>query len=88
VARRPAVPVEGPINGAIGAFGTLLSRFGLGLIPAVEEALHAVGQGRLTALARTIESSGRLNELLAFPVESVFEQLHPDLGQIVDRSHN
>jgi tRNA(Arg) A34 adenosine deaminase TadA len=83
VATRPPVPIDGPSAGAIGAFGTLLSRFGPGLIPAVEEALHAAGQGPLTMLAKTIESSGRLGELLEQPVESVFVDVHPDLTDVL-----
>jgi tRNA(Arg) A34 adenosine deaminase TadA len=79
VARREAVPIDGPITGPVGAFGTVLSRFGLGLIPEVEDALRLAGHGGTVDLARRIEADGTLAELVAQPVDAAFIRLFDDL---------
>jgi len=79
VARREAVPIDGPLNGPVGAFGTVLSRFGLGMIPEVEGALRLIGHGGTVDLARRIEADGTLAELVEQPVEGAFTRLFDDL---------
>ena len=55
VSRRPAIPVEGPRTDEIGVFGTLISRFGLGLVPTVEGGLREAGQGPIVDLAQRLD---------------------------------
>ena len=82
VARRQPVPIEGPLPGEVAIFAVLLSRFGLGLIPSVEAALRAAGQGRIIELARELETSGRLRALTNGTVEDAFVALVPDLMRL------
>lgn len=84
VARREPVPIEGPRIDEIGVFGTLVSRFGPGLIPRVEDALRSAEQGPTCDLARSIEAENRLEELVKLPVNRALEVLWPDLRRIVD----
>jgi tRNA(adenine34) deaminase len=77
--RRPPVPVVGPRRDELGVFGTLISRFGLGLIPAVEEALREQGEGPIIELAMRLERSGELRSLMSQPVEVAFATLWPEL---------
>lgn len=79
IARREPVPIVGPLPGPVGAFGTVLSRFGLGMIPDVENALRRIGHGQTVDLAQRIEADGTLDELLTLPVDSVFAELFDDL---------
>lgn len=79
LARRAPVPVEGPMQDEVGVFATLLSRFGLGLIPSVEEALRQAGQGGIIDLTRHLEGTGRLKSLYRLDVERAFSELWPDL---------
>lgn len=81
VARRPPVLVDDHIGGEVGVFGTLISRFGLGLIPTVEEGLRACGQAGIVDLARALES-GPLAKLRRLPVEAVLAELWPDLNAL------
>lgn len=80
--RRPPVPMEGPRGDQIGAFGTLISRFGLGLVPAVEDGLRALGDGSSVDLAQQIQDSGRLDDLLARPVEEAMAELWAELSRL------
>jgi len=79
VARREAVPIDGPLAGPVGTFGTVLSRFGLGMIPEIEDALRHLGHGGTADLARRLEADGTLAELVDQPVEAAFTQLFDDL---------
>lgn len=79
LARRAPVPIEGPMPDEVGIFATLLSRFGLGLIPVVEEALREAGQGGIIDLTRNLETTGRLASLCERDVEHAFTELWPDL---------
>jgi tRNA(Arg) A34 adenosine deaminase TadA len=80
--RREAVPIEGPRTDEVAVFGTLISRFGLGLIPAVDEALRAAGQGPINDLAAALETDGRLADLTRGSVADAFAQLWPDLQNL------
>lgn len=82
VGRRPPVPVQGPMSGPVGSFATLLSRFGLGLIPEVEDGLRTVGHGAIIDLARQIERDGRLQRMSNQPVETVLADLYDDLREV------
>jgi tRNA(Arg) A34 adenosine deaminase TadA len=79
LARREPVPTEGPRSDEVGVFGVLLSRFGLGLILPVEEALRALGEGDLIDFARTLEATGAATTLAAMEVGEAFVELWPDL---------
>lgn len=79
LARRGPVPTEGPRRDAIGTFGTLMARFGLGLIPAVEDELRRTGHGPSVDLAQRLEAEGRTEQLAALEVGEAFIQLWADL---------
>lgn len=82
VARRPAVPVDGPRGDEIGLFGTLLSRFGLGLMTPVEEALRVAGQGDLIDLARRLEADGTVEAFSGEPVDRFLAAVWPHLATL------
>jgi tRNA(Arg) A34 adenosine deaminase TadA len=79
LARRSPVPTEGPRSDEVGVFGVLLSRFGLGLIPAVEEALRELGDGDIIDCARRLESAGRSSALATRDVGDAFAEIWSDL---------
>lgn len=81
--RRPPVPVDGPRRDELGVFATLISRFGLGLVPTVEEALRQHGEGPLIDLAQRLEHSGELRPLKSLTVEDAFGALWPELQALV-----
>ena len=70
------------MSGPVGSFATLLSRFGLGLIPEVEDGLRTVGHGAIIDLARQIERDGRLQRMSNQPVETVLADLYDDLREV------
>jgi tRNA(Arg) A34 adenosine deaminase TadA len=80
LARRPPVPIDGPRTDEVGVFGVFISRFGLGLIAVVEEALRARGDGPLIDLVRSLETSGEVADLARMDVEAAFVQLWPQLN--------
>lgn len=79
IARRGVIASEGPRRDGIGVFGTLISRFGLGLIPVVEEALRENGEGPLVDLAHGLESSGwcerAVNETVTWAIRDLWSEL-------------
>ncbi|MEY2431212.1 MAG: tRNA(adenine34) deaminase [Acidimicrobiaceae bacterium] len=79
LARRGPVPTEGPRSDEVGAFGVLLSRFGLGLMPAVEEALRELGDGDIIDVVQRLESTGRSTTLAALDLGDAFVEIWPDL---------
>ncbi len=81
-ARRPPIPMEGPQHDEVGLFGTLISRFGLGLVPTVEDALRAHGQAELIDLVQQLERDGAVSELAALEVDAAFAALLPDLRRL------
>jgi hypothetical protein len=70
----------GPREDSIGAFATLISRLGPGLVtgPAAEW-LRAAGQGSYLDLARDLQCSGEAQQLAALEVEEAFAYLWPRL---------
>ncbi len=83
-AARPAkVTMVGPRADDIGVFGTLISRFGPGLVggPAAEW-LRASGQGTLLDLAQHLQESGELLRLAAMEVDEAFGYLSPRLRSL------
>ena len=79
IARRGVIPTEGPRRDEIGVFATLISRFGLGLVPVVEEALRQNGEGPLLDLADGLESSGwcdrAVNEAVTWAIRDLWSEL-------------
>jgi tRNA(Arg) A34 adenosine deaminase TadA len=80
-AARTQVPMDGPVPGEVGAFGTLISRFGPGLIPKIEKLLREAGQGDSVDLARHLETSGEVPRLAALEVREAFARLYPQLSR-------
>jgi tRNA(Arg) A34 adenosine deaminase TadA len=83
-AARVKVEMLGPRMDEVGLFGTLISRFGLGLAPRVEEFLRARGEGDSLDLVRDLESSGEVPRLVAMDVREAFRYLWPQLREIRD----
>jgi len=79
IARRGVIPTEGPRRDEIGVFATLISRFGLGLVPVVEEALRQNGEGPLLDLSDGLESSGwcerAVNEAVTWAIRDLWSEL-------------
>ncbi|CAA9260225.1 MAG: hypothetical protein AVDCRST_MAG20-2664 [uncultured Acidimicrobiales bacterium] len=75
VARRPPTPVEHAPWGELAAFATLMARCSPLSVPAVEEALRAVGEGPLLDLVDRLRTSDELTVLAATPVEVALERL-------------
>ena len=79
IARWGVIASEGPRRDGIGVFGTLISRFGLGLIPVVEEALRENGEGPLLDLAHGLESIGwcerAVNETVTWAIRDLWSEL-------------
>lgn len=84
LARRGAVPTNGPRQDEIGIFATLLSRLGPGLVDHVAEELRNHGEGPVIDLARQIESDGTLEELNNATVQDVFVRLWPRVHDVTD----
>lgn len=83
-AARPAkVTMAGPRADEIGLFGTLMSRFGPGLVagPAAEW-LTAAGQGNILELAVHLQDSGEARRLAAMEVDEAFGCLWPRLRSL------
>jgi tRNA(Arg) A34 adenosine deaminase TadA len=74
-ARSGAVTMTGPCTGEVGLFGTLISRFGPGMVPHVAEELRAAGQAGLLDLARDLEAGGQVAALAAMDVGEAFRHL-------------
>ncbi len=85
LARRPTVPLDGPMRDAVGVFGTLLARVGRGLEPHVEDALRDRGEGAVLDLHHTLASAGAWSELREAPVADVFVELWPHLTDAAER---
>jgi tRNA(Arg) A34 adenosine deaminase TadA len=73
IARRGVITSEGPRRDGIGVFGTLISRFGLGLIPVVERRCAK------TARVHGLESSGwcerAVNETVTWAIRDLWSEL-------------
>jgi tRNA(Arg) A34 adenosine deaminase TadA len=79
LARRDPAPSEGPRRDEIGAFGTLISRFGLGLLAPIEDELRRCGQGPSIDLAQRLEAEDQTERLAALDVGDAFVSLWDDL---------
>jgi tRNA(adenine34) deaminase len=79
VARRPPIPIEGPRRDELGVFGTLISRFGAGLVPPLEEALREIGEGPILDLARCLDQDA----LARLEVDQALDALWSDLTALV-----
>lgn len=75
LARREPVPVEGPLGGRLGAFATLLSRLGPGLVDHVAAALRAGGESDLLDLCDELQGSGEVADLVAGDVDDALVAL-------------
>lgn len=82
VARRAAVPAEGPLPGPVGLFATLMARFGPGLVPHVAEALEAAGEEPLLALVDRLTGRGQLEALRRLSVDAALAALWTELTQV------
>jgi tRNA(adenine34) deaminase len=85
-AARPAkVTMAGPRSDDIGAFATLMSRLGPGLVsgPAAEW-LRASGHGFYLDLALRLQESGEARRLVALEVDEAFGYLWPRLQSLRD----
>lgn len=79
LARRRAVPVEGPRQDEIGVFATLLARLGPGLVDHVAEELRHHGEAPVIDLAHQIEADGTFDMLRSSTVQGAFAHLWPDV---------
>jgi tRNA(Arg) A34 adenosine deaminase TadA len=79
-ARTRRVAMIGPRGDEVGVFGTLMSRFGQGLVsgPAADW-LRAAGQARSLDLAEQLQESGQMQRLVAMEVDEAFRFLWPRL---------
>jgi tRNA(adenine34) deaminase len=78
-----AQPVrEGPRRDELGAFATLISRFGPGLRTRYEEALRAVGEGPAVDLVHHLRATGEADRLPAMEVNEALGYLWPRLGEL------
>lgn len=82
-ARSAKVAMAGPRDDDIGVFGTLISRFGPGLVrgPAADW-LRASGQGHFLDLALDLQESGQARRLADLEVDAAFERLWPLLRSL------
>lgn len=78
-AARATVTMTGPRADEIGLFGTLMSRFGLGLVPRMAEYLRTAGEADLLDLVQHLEASGEAARLAGMPVHQAFGYLWPQL---------
>jgi tRNA(Arg) A34 adenosine deaminase TadA len=78
-ATRAQPTMAGPRADEVGLFGTLISRFGLGLVPSLAEYLRAAGESGLLDLTAHLEASGELARLTSLPVQEAFASLWPQL---------
>jgi tRNA(Arg) A34 adenosine deaminase TadA len=78
-AARAKVTMTGPRTDEIGLFGTLMSRFGLGLVPRMAEYLRTVGEAGLLDLVQRLEASGEAARLAGLQVHEAFGSLWPQL---------
>lgn len=78
-AARPKVTMAGPRTDEVGLFGTLISRFGPGLVPSVAEDLRASGEASTLDLVQHLEDSGEVQRLTAMEVHNAFGYLWPQL---------
>ena len=82
-ARRRQPERSGPRRDEIGVFGTLIARFGPGLMRTTEEAFRALGEGPLVDLVHELEGSDEVSRLAALEVGEAFAQLWPRLHALV-----
>ena len=74
--------LTGPRDDEIGLFGTLISRFGLGLKDRVETQLRELGEADILDLAHDLEASGAVRRLAAVDVREAFGELWPQLTDL------
>jgi tRNA(Arg) A34 adenosine deaminase TadA len=78
-AARAKVSIDGPRTDEIGLFGTLISRFGLGLGSTSTPYLRAAGQADTIDLVRHLEDGGAVPRIAAMEVGEAFVYLWPQL---------
>lgn len=84
-ARSAKVLMTGPRDDDIGLFGTLMSRFGPGLVRSAAAGwLRASGQGGILDLALQLQDSGEASQLAALDVQEAFAHLWPRLRLLRD----
>jgi hypothetical protein len=82
LARRGAVPAEGPRQDEVGVFATLISRLGPGLVDHIADELRTHGDGPVIDLARQIESDGTYDVLRGATVREAFVRLWPAMQEV------
>ncbi len=82
LARRGAVPSEGPRHDEIGTFATLLSRLGPGLVDHVAEELRHHGEGPVIDLAEEVEADGTVAALRGATVQDALVRLWPRVREV------
>jgi tRNA(Arg) A34 adenosine deaminase TadA len=85
-AARPKLRRDGPRTDEIGLFGTLISRFGPGLIPHVADYLRQAGEAGTLDLVKHLEDSGEIPKIAAMEVDQAFSYLWPQLRALRSRS--
>jgi tRNA(Arg) A34 adenosine deaminase TadA len=78
-AARPKVTMAGPRRDEVGVFGTLIARFGPGLVPGRAADLRAAGEGRVHDLVESLQQSGEARQLATMEVDQAFAHLWPHL---------
>lgn len=73
----------GPRADELGAFATLISRFGPTLTPDYEQVLRALGEGQTVDLVREMERDGEVALLAGMEVEDAFGYLWPRLQELL-----
>lgn len=82
-ARRTQPARIGPRRDELGMFATLISRLGPGLWFRNEEALRALGEGRIVDLVHELESTGETARLAGMEVNEALGQLWPRLQELI-----
>lgn len=74
----------GPRRDELGTFATLISRFGPGLTPRLEEALRALGEGPMVDLVHELQDGGEVERLAAMEVDEALGYLWPRLRELTE----
>ena len=75
LARREPVPVEGPLDGRLGAFATLLARMSPHFRAHVDDGLRERGEGALLDLKDALWATGERDELTRTELTTALERL-------------
>jgi tRNA(adenine34) deaminase len=78
-ARRGQPARLGPFRDELGAFATLISRFGPKLTPGFERACRVLGEGPIFDLAHELRDSGEFDRFAAMEVDAALGYLWPRL---------